>query len=88
MATSGFERLVQKRHKLPPGYQHYWNERRQGSSPAKTGPPLPDDSVPRWRSSTPIQQAPYKPGQTARTQRLKRRTRPNPYANPHNPRVD
>jgi hypothetical protein len=47
----------------------------------KAAQQLPDNSIPRWRDSHPIQQAPYKPGQTRQTQRYKRRhpgTRPTP----------
>lgn len=82
--ASGFERLVQKRRRPPrpadfiPGL----------GGPYYIGNYSPDTPTGRPKSSTRRQQAPFKPGQTARTQRLKRRTRPNPYANPHNPRMD
>lgn len=78
--ASGFERLVEKRRRHPgigqfiPGL----------GGPAYIGNYSPDTPpVPGGR-----QQAPFKPGQTRRTQRLKRPTRPQRYANPHSPRTD
>lgn len=54
-----------------PGYGQYVEQRNR--------PGVYDDSInPRKRFGRRPQLAPFKPGQTARTQRLKRRTRPTP----------
>lgn len=84
--VSGFERLVVKRRKPPrprdfiPGI----------GGPYYNGNYSPDTPPGRPNSSTQRQQAPFKSGQTARTQRLKRRTRPTPGSayRRQNPRVD
>lgn len=83
MAT-GFERLVHKRRHFPPG-----NFIPGIGGPYYTGGNGMDDSVDRNAPFKPRrQQAPFKRGQTKRTQRLKRPTRPTPGSYPHRPRLD
>lgn len=81
--ASGFDRLVAKRRRPPRDFI-------PGIGGPYYGYSGMDDSTKSFHSSVHRQQAPFKPGQTRRTQQLKRRTYPTPGSSyrRHNPRMN
>jgi hypothetical protein len=70
--ASGFERLVAKRRKPPPGYEHFFNEKRSGSG--RQNPSINygfHDGVPNPRGTGPFRK-------TKRSRGLPTNTRPTP----------